>query len=421
MFFDEAEITVRAGAGGDGAMSFRREKYIPFGGPDGGHGGRGGHVLLRVDSQMNTLVAFARRRHFAATDGAPGQGQRMHGKNGEDLYIDVPAGTVVRNAETGELLGDLVEEGDTLLVARGGRGGRGNDFFKSPTLQTPRFAELGQPGEELTLELELRLIADVGVIGKPNAGKSTLLASVTAARPKIAEYPFTTLSPNLGVVEIDNRSFVMADIPGLIEGAHDGAGLGIQFLRHIERTRLLVHLLDGMSTDPLEDLQAINRELTLYSQQLASTPQIVVLTKMDLPDARAMWELLREEAAEEVEELQAISAVTHEGISELLRLIVRRLDALPAEEETADTLYTFRPHKVRESQTFQITREGDARYRLSGAEIERLAIMTDWGSMEAMERFERILISRGIADELERAGVSLGDTVMIGEIELEWR
>ena len=420
MFFDEATIVVKAGDGGNGCVSFRREKYIPFGGPNGGNGGRGGHVFLRVNPQRNTLIYFAKNRRFKAANGGHGMGKGMHGAAGEDLYIEVPRGTVVRDEETGELLGDLTEEGQTLLVARGGRGGRGNEAFKSSTRQTPRFAENGQPGERRTLRLELKLIADVGLVGKPNAGKSTLLASVSAARPKIADYPFTTLSPNLGVVEVDGSAFVMADIPGLIEGAHQGAGLGLQFLRHVERTRLLVHLLDGASPDPAADYRAINRELALYSEKLAAKPQIVVLNKMDLAEAREAWPLLQMELAE-AGALHAISAVTREGVPELLRLIAARLEELPPEAPAEEGLFVFRPHEQIESKAFQVIREGPGVYRVRGEEIERLAAMTDWSREESLERFERILVARGISEQLEEAGVGLGDTVFIGDIELEWR
>ena len=331
MFFDEAKITVQGGNGGNGCVSFRREKYIPFGGPNGGNGGRGGHVYLRVNAQLNTLVAFTRRRRFEAEKGGHGGGKGLHGANGDDIYIDVPTGTVARDADSGELVADLVEVGQKVAVARGGRGGRGNEAFKSSTRQTPRFAERGEPGQQRTLELELKLIADVGLLGKPNAGKSTLLSRVSAARPKIADYPFTTLSPSLGVVEVGNSTFVMADIPGLIEGAHEGAGLGLQFLRHVERTRLLVHLLDGASPDPAADFRGINEELTLYSQELAAKPQIVVLNKMDLTDAEDTLTLVRLELEGEVEEIHGISAVTGEGLRELLFLLIARLDALPVE------------------------------------------------------------------------------------------
>ncbi|MBM3190749.1 MAG: GTPase ObgE, partial [Chloroflexi bacterium] len=419
-FFDEATIVVKAGDGGNGCVSFRREKYIPFGGPNGGNGGRGGHVYLRVNPQLNTLIAFGRQKRFEAQSGGHGMGKGMRGAYGGDLYIDVPAGTVVRDGQTGEFLGDLTEDAQTLLVARGGRGGRGNEAFKSPTRQTPRFAEKGQPGEERTLRLELKLIADVGLVGKPNAGKSTLLASVSAARPKIADYPFTTLSPNLGVVEVDSRTFVMADIPGLIEGAHQGAGLGHQFLRHVERTRLLVHLLDGASPDPAADYRAIRQELALYSERLAEKPEIVVLNKMDLTEARETLPILQMEL-EGAAEVLAISAVTREGVQELLRRLVARLDELPSKEPEEEGLFVFRPHRQRESASFEVSRQGPGVYSVRGQEIERLAQMTDWSSEESLERFERILVARGISAQLEEAGVELGDTVYIGEIELEWR
>jgi GTP-binding protein len=419
LFFDQATITVRAGDGGNGCVSFRREKFIPLGGPDGGDGGRGGNVYLRANKGLNTLIAFSRRRHFRAEDGGPGLSKGMRGRDGEDLYIEVPLGTVVRDKAAQEVLGDLTIHGQVLLVARGGRGGRGNEAFKSPTRQAPRFAEKGEPGQERTLVLELRLIADVGLVGKPNAGKSTLLASVSAARPKIADYPFTTLSPNLGVVEVDGQSFVMADIPGLIEGAHQGAGLGLTFLRHVERTRLLVHLLDGASADPLADYRAINRELALYSEKLASKPQIVVLNKMDLPEVPARYEALRQALQGEVEQLLAISALTRQGVPELLRAISARLAQLPR-EEPRPSVFVFRPHE-KESTLFTVTRERPGVYRLEGEEIERLARMTDWTNIESIERFERILQARGISAKLVEAGVELGDTVIIGDLELEWR
>ncbi|NLG48629.1 MAG: GTPase ObgE [Chloroflexi bacterium] len=419
MFFDEATITVRGGNGGNGVVSFRREAHVPLGGPNGGNGGKGGDVYLRVNGQMNTLVFFTRQRRFHAENGEHGSGQSKQGRSGDDLYIDVPPGTIVRNQDTGEILGDLVYEGQTLLVAAGGRGGRGNEAFKSSTRQAPRFAEKGAPGESYTLKLELKLIADVGLLGKPNAGKSTLLSRVSAARPKIADYPFTTLSPNLGVVEIDQRALVFADIPGLIEGAHEGAGLGLQFLRHVERTRLLVHLLDGASPDPLEDFRAINRELALYSEKLAAKPQIVVLNKMDLTEARESLAELQRELGNEVGHVYAISAVTGENVRELLRAIADRLAELPKEEPEAP-MFVFRPHE-RESVAFTITQEAPGVYRLAGEEIERLAVMTDWSSYEAAERFARILHGRGITAKMEEMGVEVGDTILIGDMELEWQ
>ncbi len=418
MFFDRATINVRAGAGGDGCISFRREKYVPFGGPNGGHGGRGGSVYLQVNDQLNTLMAFNRRQHFRAEKGAAGGGSGKRGRSGEDLYIDVPAGTVVRNAETGEVLGDLSVPGQVLLVARGGRGGRGNEAFKTSTRQAPQFAEKGAPGQEYRLELELKLIADVGLLGKPNAGKSTLLSRVSAARPKIADYPFTTLDPHLGVVEVDQRTLVMADIPGLIEGAHEGAGLGLQFLRHVERTRLLIHLLDGASLDPASDYRAINREIALYSPDLAQKPQIVALNKADLPDVELMRDLLLDELA--LDEMYVISAVTGQGVLELLRAVAERLDALPKHEPSAE-MYVFRPLKEAEETSFTITKVEEGVYRLSGEEIERLAAMTPWTVEEAVERFDRILVARGITRQMDELGVDTGDTVLIGDIELEWQ
>jgi len=345
-------------------------------------------------------------------------GKGMRGPAGDDLCVDVPPGTVVRNHQTQEVLGDLHKAGQTLLVAPGGRGGRGNETFKTPTHQAPRYAEKGEPGTELTLGLELKLIADVGLLGKPNAGKSTLLASVSAARPKIADYPFTTLSPNLGVVEIDDTTFVMADIPGLIEGAHTGAGLGLQFLRHVERTRLLVHLLDGTSLDPIEDYLAINRELALYSEKLAAKPQIVVLNKIDVTEVRELLPDLREALPPEAGEVLAISAVAREGVRDLLRAIARRLEALPVEEPDPE-MFVFKMAE-REDDTYTITKIAHDTYRVEGQEIERLAVMTDWNNDESLERFERILGSRGISAALEEAGVELGDTVFIGDFELVW-
>ncbi|MHB1294315.1 MAG: GTPase ObgE [Anaerolineae bacterium] len=418
MFLDEAIITVRGGDGGNGVVAFRREKYVPFGGPSGGNGGGGGTVYLRAREQLNTLMFFTRHQHFSAERGEHGQGKSMQGRSGEDLYLDVPIGTVVYDAETGEALGDLTAEGQTLLVARGGRGGRGNEVFKTSTRQAPRFAERGAPGDEHRLRLELKLIADVGLLGVPNAGKSTFLARVSAARPKIADYPFTTLSPNLGVVEVDQRTFVVADIPGLIEGAHEGAGLGLQFLRHVERTRLLIHLIDGASEDPLADYRTINRELHLYSETLALKPQVVALNKMDLTDTPKKLTALRRALAGEVAHVYGISAVTGDGVLELLRVVAAQLAELPREELSPE-LHVFRPQE-REGKDYTVQTEEPGIFRVHGEEIERLAAMTDWSSHEGIERFERILNARGISEALEEAGVELGDTVHIGEVELEW-
>jgi len=424
MFFDEAKIYVRAGDGGNGIVAFRREKYVPFGGPAGGDGGKGGDVYLVVDSHLNTLVTFRHKVHFKAERGQHGRGKNQTGKSGADLHVSVPPGTIVRDADTGEFLGDLTRHGQKLLVAQGGRGGLGNAAFASSVNQAPRIAEQGDPGEERWLALELKLIADVGIVGLPNAGKSTLLSVVSAARPKIADYPFTTLVPNLGVVELGpNTSFVLADLPGLIEGAHQGVGLGYQFLRHVERTRLLVHLLDGASPDPLADYETINTELDLYSQRLATRPQIVVLNKMDLPDAQALWPMVQEALAERgVKEAMAISAVTHRGVNALMRRVAAILEMLPHEElpvEAAEEVAVFElpPDEDTISVTYE---EGTGAWRVRGIRVERAARRTNWQLDEAVFRFHLFLESIGVISALEEAGVQVGDTVFIGDVELAW-
>jgi len=418
VFYDQAHITVRGGDGGNGVVAFRREKYIPFGGPSGGNGGGGGSVYLRANERLNTLIAFSRVRRYVAQDGTHGSGKSQQGKSGDDLIVDVPLGTLVYDRASNELLGDLVRDGQLLLVARGGRGGRGNEVFKSSARQTPKFAERGEPGQIVELDLELKLIADVGLLGMPNAGKSTLLAAVSAARPKIADYPFTTLNPMLGVIEQDGQTFVMADIPGLIEGAHTGSGLGLQFLRHVERTRLLVHLVSGEGKDPLADYHTINRELALYDEQLAEVPQIAVLTNLDISEVREAAPRLLKALQEASGEAYAISAVTGEGLIELKRAILARLASLPV-PALPDELPVLTPQAPSE-RGWRVSRVEAGVYRVQGKEIERLAIMTDWNVPEAWERFERILVARGISVALIAAGVGEGDMVRFGEIELEW-
>jgi GTP-binding protein len=419
MFFDEAKINVKSGDGGDGCIAFRREKFVPFGGPSGGNGGPGGSVYLVVDRNQNTLVYFRRKIHFKAERGGRGSSKNQQGEAGQDLFIPVPAGTVVYDADSGDPLADLVEDAQQVVVARGGRGGRGNAVFASSTNQTPRLAEHGEPGQERWLRLELKLIADVGLVGVPNAGKSTLLSVVSAARPKIADYPFTTLEPNLGVVTIDgHHSFVMADVPGLIEGASQGAGLGLQFLRHVERTRLIIHLLDGAAQDPLADYGVINRELAEFSRQLVTRPQIVVLTKMDLPDAQAWWPLVQEAMAERGVEAHAISAVTGQGVQALMRRAFELLQSLPAAEPAGDIVTVIRP--AEDENAFRIEREQDG-WRVRGVRAERVAAMTPFGVPEAAARFQRQLAGMGIIAALQKAGVQPGDMVRIGERELEWQ
>ncbi len=420
MFFDEAKIYIRAGDGGNGVVAFRREAVVPKGGPSGGNGGKGGDVWLLADQQVNTLLAFRRQPHFKAANGEAGRGKNQTGAAGPDLTITVPVGTVAYDADTGETLADLAEPGARALLARGGRGGRGNRTFRSATNQAPRIAENGEPGEELWVRLELKLVADVGIVGVPNTGKSTLLSKISAARPKIADYAFTTLEPNLGVVVVDHSDFVVADIPGLIEGAHSGAGLGHQFLRHVERTRLLVHLLNGLSPDPLGDYDVINQELSLFNEALAGKPQIVAFNKIDMPEARARWpEVARGLRSRGVDEPLAISALTGEGLDVLLRRVAATLAELPPPAPLAEV--TARPVITpAEDKSFTVQREYDGAWRVRGAYIEKIVAMTKWDYYDAVMRFQRIMEALGITQALRNAGVQEGDTVRIGKNELEW-
>lgn len=419
MFYDQAKIFVQSGEGGDGCVAFRREKYVPHGGPAGGDGGKGGDVTLMVSAHLNTLYRFSRQRHFKAERGQHGRGKNQTGANGEEMIVEVPPGTVVRDAGTGELLADLTEPGQRFVAAHGGRGGRGNARFATATNQAPRMAERGEPGQERWLELELKLLADVGLVGLPNAGKSTLLAAVSAARPKIADYPFTTLQPNLGVVVLDDfTSMVLADIPGLIEGASLGAGLGHEFLRHIERTRLLIHLLDGAGEDPLEAFDAINAELAAFDEQLAAKPQIVAFNKMDLDRAQDVWPLVRDELRDRGYEALAISGLTRIGTRELLYRAAQRLAHLP-EVAAAQAVETPVLRPDLETDDFTVERKADG-WHIRGGRIERLARITRWDLYEAVTRFQKTLERAGITQALEAAGVQAGDTVFIGEVELEW-
>ena len=343
MFLDEAEVDVVAGRGGNGLATFRREKFVLRGGPSGGHGGRGGDVVLVADEGLNTLYAFRYTTRFLADNGGPGGPNQMHGANGALREVKVPVGTVIHDAATGETIGDLTVHGQRLVVAAGGRGGRGNVAFKNSVRQAPRFAEKGFPGQQRRLRLELKLIADVGLIGMPNAGKSTLLAVVSAARPKIADYPFTTLVPNLGVVELGEQTLVLADVPGLVAGASKGRGLGDRFLRHVDRTRILVHLLDGSAEDPIADLRVINAELAAFSPRLAARPQLVVVNKIDLPGVRERWPDLRAQLAEDHPDAMDISGATGEGVRDLLWAIAAQVRALPAPEPTPISLPVPRP------------------------------------------------------------------------------
>ncbi|NLM22391.1 MAG: GTPase ObgE [Peptococcaceae bacterium] len=420
MFYDRTKIYVKAGDGGSGAVSFRREKYVPYGGPNGGDGGRGGNIILEADEGLRTLVDFRYRRHYKANRGEHGQGKGMHGKGAEDLVLRLPAGTLVKDADTGEVLADLTKHGQRVVIARGGRGGRGNARFISNQNKAPTVAEKGEPGEERWLLLELKLLADVGLVGFPNVGKSTLISKVSAARPKIADYHFTTLTPNLGMVEVEDESFVMADIPGIIEGAHAGAGLGHEFLRHIERTRLLLHIIDisgSEGRDPLEDFQVINRELKQYSQALAERPMLVVPNKIDLDNAEGNLARLRDFIQDKYE-IFPISAVTGEGIRELLFRIIQILPQVPEIEFSADP-DQHRLVQAKSDERFYISRENGI-YIIKGREVEKHAAMAYLDTHDGLMRFQNILKAMGVEDALKEEGIKEGDKVLIGDLEMEW-
>lgn len=418
MFIDEIEIYVRSGKGGDGAIHFRREKYVPRGGPDGGDGGRGGDVILKVVPILNTLSKFHQKERFIAEDGRNGMKKNMSGRSGEPLFIPVPPGTVVYNADNGQILADLVEPDQHLVVCRGGRGGRGNQHFATSRNQAPRAGERGEPGQELNLRLELKLIADVGLVGVPNAGKSSFLAAVTNAKPKIANYPFTTLEPNLGVAELDEeQTLVLADIPGLIEGAHEGVGLGDAFLRHIQRTRVIIHLLDGFSEDPVADFSQINTEMSLFDRALADKPQIVAFNKMDMPDVAQKWPKVKTAIEAKGYEILAVSALARENVRPLLWRAAELLKTAPMVEPVAE-LPVYRPEEDPREFTVEPVEDG---WRVKGAAIERAAAMTYWEYDSSVRRFQRILSVLGIEDALVKAGIEQGDTVYIGEYELEWQ
>jgi GTP-binding protein len=423
MFIDEAKIYVKGGDGGDGSVAFRREKYVPLGGPAGGTGGYGGDVVLYVDEHRNTLHQFSRRSHFKADRGRHGGGSNQRGASGDDVRVAVPPGTVVYDAQSGDLVGDLTEPSQELVVARGGRGGRGNASFATSTNQAPRMAEHGEPGEERWLRLELKLLADVGLVGMPNAGKSTLLAATTAARPKIAPYPFTTLHPNLGMVALDQETeFVLADIPGLIEGAAQGKGLGHEFLRHVERTRVLIHLIDGMSEQPLADFAAINGELAAFSRDLAAKPQLVAFNKVDMPQAEERWPEVKAALEGQGYPVLAISALTGYQTRELLYRASEMLAELPEVQPAPEGLPVFRLEEDEgngRAGRFVIERVADG-WRVSGTAVERLAAMTVWNLDESVRHFQRRMRKMGITQALRDVGVVAGDTVFVGDTELVW-
>lgn len=422
MFIDYAKIIIGSGKGGNGAITFRREKYVANGGPDGGDGGRGGSVYFRVDLGLNTLVDFKYKKKYLAKDGEAGSGARKAGKSGEDLYIDVPQGTIVRDEETGKVIADLSEEGQVECILKGGKGGRGNVHYATATRQIPNFAETGEPGIEKTVILELKLIADVGLLGYPNVGKSTLLSRMTTAKPKIADYHFTTIEPNLGVVKLANgASFVMADIPGLIEGASEGVGLGLKFLRHVERTRLLIHVIDVAGTegrDPVEDFYKINNELASYSEKLSKKLQVIAANKVDVMQDEENYKKLEKVAKQKGYEIFKISAVTGDGLNELFNRVAELLKEIPKQEleEVDKTVYY---NYEDENEGWRITRENNT-FIIDGKEIENVMRRINFSDYESLAYFHSTLKKMGIEAELKRRGIKEGDIVKIFDLEFQY-
>jgi GTP-binding protein len=428
MFVDQVKIYVKGGDGGNGMVAFRREKYVPKGGPAGGDGGKGGDVIFEVEEGLRTLMDFRYQRHFKAPRGEHGMSKNMHGKNAKDLIVKVPPGTVVTDADTKEVIADLTKHGQRAVIAKGGRGGRGNTRFATPANPAPEIAENGEPGQERNIILELKLLADVGLVGFPSVGKSTLLSVVSAARPKIAEYHFTTIVPNLGVVETaDGRSFVMADLPGLIEGAHSGVGLGHQFLRHIERTRVIVHVIDMAATegrDPYEDYVTINKELAEYNLRLTERPQIIVANKMDMSGAEENLQKFKEKLKEDYP-IYPISALTKTGVRDLLFAIADKLEQTPefplieaVQEDSTKNRVVYR-HEAQQEE-FTISRAPDGSFVISGEKVEKLFKMTDFSRDESVRRFARQLRGMGVDEALRQRGAKDGDTVKLLDYEFEF-
>ena len=426
MFIDTAKLFVKSGDGGNGAISFRREKYIPLGGPDGGDGGRGGDVILVVAPQLTTLLDFKYTRKFIAEKGANGAGQKCYGKDGEDLYVKVPLGTVVRDFETNKIMADLSRPGDKNVVCRGGKGGKGNTKFATPTRQAPSFAEPGMPGEERTITLELKLLADVGLLGFPNVGKSTLLSVVSKARPKIANYHFTTIRPNLGVVSVPGiQPFVMADIPGIIEGAAEGVGLGIAFLRHIERTRLLIHVVDISGVegrDPFEDFLKINEELKKYNVKLWDRPQIIAANKSDmLFDEEAFEDFKKKVSDLGYTKVFKISAATNQGVEELMKEAAEMLSHIPVQELEISEEERFVPEDKKFTYTIQeLNEDGLKVFFIEGSFVDRLLMAVNVNDPDSLKYFHKVLRNKGILDELREMGIEDGDTVRLNDFEFEF-
>lgn len=422
MFIDSAKIFIKAGNGGNGRVSFRREKFIPAGGPDGGDGGKGGDIIFVVNEGLRTLSDFRYKRQFSAEPGADGEGARKTGKNSKDLIIMVPAGTVIRNSENNAVLADMTEPGVQRIIAHGGKGGRGNTHFATATRQAPNFARNGFPGEEISLNVELKLIADVGLIGFPNAGKSTILSVVSEAKPKIADYPFTTLEPNLGVVRVEQgESFVMADMPGLIEGAHEGTGLGQEFLRHIERTKLLIHVVDVAGSegrDPVRDFELINAEIAAYSSKLAAKPQIVAANKIDLPEAQDKLKVFSDAMKKKGLEVFPISAATGKGVKEMVYRTYQLLSELPA-AILYDVVEEEFVYGVRKEEPFNVIKK-DGVFVVEGPWVKRILGSINLSESESVQYFQRLLKRKGVIAVLEEMGISEGDTVRMYDFEFDY-
>lgn len=428
MFADRAKIQIRSGKGGDGHVSFRREKYVANGGPDGGDGGRGGNLIFEVDPGLNTLTDFRHKRKYFAGDGEPGGKRRCHGANGEDLVVRVPAGTIIREASTGQVITDMSYENRREILLKGGNGGKGNMNYATPTMQVPKYAQPGRPGIELEVILELKVIADVGLVGFPNVGKSTLLSRVTNAQPKIANYHFTTLNPNLGVVDLEGGDgFVMADIPGLIEGASEGVGLGHEFLRHIERTRVIVHMVDAASTegrDPVQDIKVIDQELEAYNPEIARRPQVIAANKTDCfysEDREAVLDRLKKEFEPKGIRVFPVSAVTGEGVRELLYHVKEMLDKTPENQVVFEKEYLIKePDFSNEPFTVEKSDETEGLFIVEGPRVERMLGYTNLDSEKGFEFFQKFLKNNGILDELEKLGIEEGDTVKMYGWQFEY-
>ncbi|WP_312701544.1 GTPase ObgE [Sedimentibacter sp.] len=422
MFIDIAKISVKAGKGGNGSVAFRREKYVPMGGPDGGDGGDGGSIILEADEGLRTLMDFRYKRHYQAENGEDGRGKKQYGSDGKDLVLRVPTGTLVKDEETNIILADLKTHGQQFVVARGGRGGKGNTRFKNSIRRTPRFAEPGKKGDDREIILELKLLADVGLVGFPNVGKSTILATITSAKPKIANYHFTTLKPNLGVVSIgEGHSYVLADIPGLIEGASEGAGLGLEFLRHVERTRLLLHVIDASGQedrDPVEDFYKINEELKQYSDKLTDKSQIIVLNKIDLPEAQENLERIKKEFSDKYEIIE-VSAATGDGLDLLKKRAYERLTQIEEEIDFVDEQEVESFYDRKERDTIIVTKEEDY-YLAEGDFLERLVDSTNFDDFESFSNFQKVLIDKGVIERLRALGATEGDLINVCGVEFDF-